>query len=74
MQNRNILERVTVGVTNDRMDKHTNGSDVDQREGRINERNSGFTMQTAARGESVTRSLIASLYRAFESSSFSDRV
>jgi hypothetical protein len=74
MQNRKMLKRATVGVVNDRMDKYMNGNEVNQWEGRINERNFGFRMQTAVRGEAVTRPLIACLYRAFESSSFFDRV
>jgi hypothetical protein len=74
MQNRKMLKRATVGVINDRLDKYMNGSEVNQWEGRINERNLGFRMQTAVRGEAVTRPLIACLCRAFESSSFFDRV
>jgi hypothetical protein len=55
MQNRKMLKRATVGVITDRMDKYMNGNKVKQWEGRINERNLGFRMQTAVRGEAVTR-------------------
>jgi hypothetical protein len=58
IRNRKMLKRATVRVMNDRMDKYMKGSEVNQWEGRINERNLGFRMQTAVRGEAVTRPLI----------------
>jgi hypothetical protein len=56
------------------MNRCMNENEADEWETRINWTKFGFRMQTAVRGEAVTRPLIACLYRAFKSSSFFDRV
>jgi len=65
---------VTGGIINDRTDKYMNENEANEWERRSNERNFGFRMQTAVRGEAVTGPLIACLYRTFKSSSFFDGV